>query len=164
MNKVKVYRNGALTPATYDGEVAEYAAIADTERPEGRTGRQGSLYASPTLPGVTRWTRAHLDGLSHTRTDLETYELTVDGDSVYVYDIDAWEAYSWFGKPASAYWESGTTLTDYLAREDRNDANWEVLLAPEDVLANRRVSAKRLCQNAQDSAEMKSILKRARIA
>ena len=164
MNRLKVYRNGALTPAVYEGEVAEYAMTADVERPDGRPGRQGSLYASPSLPGVTRWTRAHLDGLSHTRDDLETYELTVDGDNVYVYDIDAWEDYSWAGKPVSAYWDSGVTLTEYLTREDRDDTNWEVLLTPEDVLSSRRVSAKRLCQHAEYPDEMKAILKRARIS
>lgn len=157
--------HGSLSASVYTGEVDDYAKDADTKREDqSRPGRRGSLYASPTLHGVTRWARAHLDGLSGHREDVETYELTVDGDNTYVYDIAKWEDYSWHGKPAEDYWATGITVTEYLATQDEHDdTNWEVLIRPEDVINSRRVSAQRLISHADDADEMKFLLKRNRI-
>ena len=164
MNQVKIYRNGSLTPASYSGEVMNYAVEADKVRPEGRPGRMGSLYASPTLAGVCRWTRAHLMD-SNSRKDVETYELTVDADSVYVYDIRAWEGHSWSGKPVAGYWNTGMTLTEWLARGDLDGANWEVLLSPESIMGTpRRVTRKRLLESGGDTmGDLESYLKRNKI-
>lgn len=164
MNKVCIYRNGSLTPATYVGEVATYAADADAVRPDSRPGRMGSLYASPTLAGVCRWTRAHLMN-SHNRDDLETYEITVDADTTYVYDITAWEDYSWHGKPAGDYWKSGMTLTQWMSQDGLDASNWEVLLDPASIIGTpRRVSRKRLLSSGGDTmGDLEYYLKNHRI-
>lgn len=161
MNKVRIYRNGSLTPAVYSGEVLTYAEGADDVRPDSRPGRCGSLYASPTLAGVCRWTRAHLM-MSWNRDDLETYEITVDADTTYVYDIAAWEDYSWHGKPAEDYWGTGMTLTQWLSTEGLDASNWEVLLDPAAVIGSpRRVSRKRLlASGGDDMGDLEHLLKR----
>lgn len=166
MVKAKVYRNGSLTPAVYEGEVLEYAEKADAFKPEGRAGRVGSLYASPSLKGVTRWARANLAN-TWNRSDPETYELTLNGNAVYVYSIGAWEDYSWHGKPAEDYWESGVLLKDYLAEPEKyDDREWEILFRPEDIISQRRVSKKRLLTGEDDAYyrdELERSLKRFKV-
>lgn len=76
---MSIFRNGNLVPAQYGGEIAECAHRADEARPDDRPGRAGSLYATPTLESVTRWTIANL-GLMN--TPHETYELRVDPTAV----------------------------------------------------------------------------------
>lgn len=161
MNKVRIYRNGSLIPAVYSGEVLDYAREADAVRPDSRPGRHCSLYASPTLPGVCRWTRAHLM-MPYRRDDLETYEITVDADTTYVYDIAAWEAYSRHGKPAEDYWNTGMTLTQWLSIEGLDASNWEVLLDTADIIGTpRRVSRKRLLASGGDHmGDLEHLLKR----
>lgn len=153
MNKVSVFRNGAMTVSEYTGEVKDYAVLADSVKPEGRAGRLGSLYATATLPSVIRWVDAHISLRANRDFDLETYEFKVDADSVYTYPLAEWEKFSWGRVPSTAlpYWTAGMTLTDFLARGDLPANEWEVLVKPEQVLSTpRRVTRKRLA-SATDS-------------
>lgn len=158
MRKAKVYRNGSLTPAKYVGELAEVSSRMDSAKPAGHPGRMGSLYAAPTLRAGLRWTRANLSSYSPSASpDLETYELTVDADAVFVYSIEEWERYSnGWGRAAveaEGYWASGMTLAAFLDRletdGDLQPEEWELLLAPADVISTRRVSRKRLLEAAE---------------
>ena len=164
--KAKVYRNGALTPAVYKGEVLAYAEKADALKPEGRAGRLDSLYASPDLKGALRWVRANLMD-THNRPDPETYELRLNANTTYVYSIKAWEEYSWHGQPAEDYWNSGVLLKDYLANPDDYDSKeWEVLFSEKDIINATRVSKKRLVSNANEGYEqdeLKTLLWRSRV-
>lgn len=147
MNKAKIYRNGALTPAQYSGEIEEYASRADSLKPVDRAGRCGSLYASPTLLGNLRWVRANLM-FPKRGQEVETYEITVDADATWVYNISQWEKFSWHDAPAENYWNSGMLLSEWNERygEDAlNGSDWEVLISPESIVGTpRRVSRKRM--------------------
>lgn len=149
--KAKVYRNGNLHASEYKGEVLEYAERADAVRPEGRPGRIGSLYASPSLKGAARWIQGN-DFLHN--VDRETYELTLNANTTFVYSVKAWEAYSWHKEDPAAYWNSGVLLKDYLAEPEKyDDREWEILFRPEDIITHRRVSKKRILENAKDDYE-----------
>lgn len=153
--KAKVYRNGSLTPSEYEGEVREYAERADAVRPEGRPGRMGSLCASPSLKGALRWIKGN-EWVQH--SDRETYELTLNANTTYVYSIKAWEAYSWHRKDPSVYWDSGVLLKDYLAEPEKyDDSEWEILFHPDDIVSQRRVSKKRILDHAKDDYERDSL-------
>lgn len=83
-------------------------------------------------------------------------------DNVYVYNVRAWERHSWSGKSIQDYWDSGITLTEWLADGTYDAREWEVLLKPEDIIGEpRRVSRKRLVSAAGSSSEdMDYMLKR----
>lgn len=149
MNKVKVYRSGIVeAPAQRGAEAPSYTA-ADAVRPEGRQGRMTGIFAAPTLAGVVRWVRGnHLSRIA----DLAVREITVDADAVYVYSVREWEKASWGTSKTpdyTAYWESGMTLTEWLAA-DLDPTEWEILLGAEDVLSVRNVSTKRVMSACED--------------
>lgn len=160
MKKIKVYRNGSLTPATYEGDVAEFAQIADAAKPKGRAGRMGSLYASPTLAGNLRWIMGNMN--RRTMKVQETYEVILDADTAYVYDVEKWEDHSWRGTSVESYWESGITLSEWMERADEMDArNWEVLFTPDAIIGTpRRVTRKRILDaNTEDNENLVFALK-----
>lgn len=166
MSTARIYRHGALTTSTYTGEIAEYSTRADEVRPAGRPGRNGSLYASPTISGVGRWVHGILGAYGSRAEDVETYELTVDPDSLYVYSVEAWERYSWSMRPTDPadYWATGMTLTEWLATDGLDPREWEVLFSPEDIKSSRRVSAKRLLtHDAGRTYQLEDTLKQFRI-
>lgn len=164
---LKIYRHGQLSPAAYQGEIKEYAERADAVRPAGRLGREGSLYASPSIQGVTRWTRGNLMMSSLRFPDPETYELTINPNTAYVYSIEKWEDYSWRGADPKDYWDSGVLLKDYLDHpEQYDDKEWEVLFTEEDILDVTRLSKQKLVNSIEDEYdknELERILKENRI-
>ena len=160
MNKQRVYRAGSMTPVEATGKCyGDITLAADAECPH-PTPRNGALFATPTLPGVVRWVM----GNDMCGYETRVREITVDADTTYVYRVSAWESVSWSDKPAEVYWSTGVTLTDWYATADTDglDAtNWEVLIAPENVLAVRNVSAKRMLVAAGDrTLELKRIITR----
>jgi hypothetical protein len=166
MNKVSIYRNGLLTASEYTGEVKEFAENADKDRPyhlRERPGRVGSLYASPTLFGVCRWARANLFNSRY--PSVETHEIKVDADNVYVYCVNLWEDHSWHGGDVYEYWNSGVTLTDWLADGSHDAREWEVLIREEDIIGTpRRVSRKRLvAASGEKYDDLDSMLKYAKV-
>lgn len=91
-NKIsKVYRTGLLTGSN-GGASESFVKLADSVRPEGRTARDEAIFSSPSLAGNVRWFAALAQ--SH-NADLSVSEVKVDPDSTYIYNIDAWEDYSW---------------------------------------------------------------------
>ena len=163
MTTVSIYRNGTLKAATYSGENLEYAKKADSKKPVHMpNGRSGSLYGSADLNGVTRWTRAHLMN-PRNREDLETYELKINADNVYVYEIDLWEGYSWNNEPAENYWNSGVPLTEFIENiEDYDTTEWEILFNEKDIISSKRVTRKRMLNAVSDDYfkhELEDLLK-----
>lgn len=159
MKAIRVYRCGALTPAEYKGEVAEYSAQADAARPAGRAGRQGSLYGSASLAGVGRWTDANHRGNVH--EDVTTYEISIDPTDIFVYSVEAWEEFSWHGKPVSEYWNSGIPLADFerIATERGLDhSQWEILFPADSIKSSRGVSNKRLITAQPEGSLVRSNL------
>lgn len=137
MNKARVYRAGLMDPAPDAGpaEAVTRAAQARNPRP---VGRAGSLFACPTMAGSVRWV---LGNWPHKETRLR--EITVDADTVFVYEVRAWERVEVEDVAAiDAYWATGMTLTDFLAT-GLDAADWEVLVGPEAVISWRNVSAAR---------------------
>lgn len=152
VKKARVYRNGDLTPSIHKGEVLAYSEKADAVKPDDdRAGRLGSLYASPSVEGVSRWVRGNLSMGKHDR-DFETYEISLNANTVYVYSIQAWEEFSWHGGEPEDYWESGVLLRDYLADPEKynKDDEWEILFKKEDILSKRRVTKQRILNSIQD--------------
>lgn len=141
-----------MTPAPDAGPAKGVTTEADLRCPHPNT-RHGSLFAAPALPGVVRWVLGN--DMVHAET--RVHEITVDADSVYVYEVDAWEMASlrWDEPGQSerqrskydAYWGSGMTLTRWLEQSEALDldpSQWEVLVDPGQVLSVRNVSGKRL--------------------
>lgn len=165
MNKQRVYRSGSMTPCPTAGAANAVTVAADALRPH-TTGRLGSLFAAPTLTGAARWV------LGNDMCGYETRvrEITIDADTTYVYSVDAWE-HTHQDRPDSlaAYWATGMTLTDWLARaeaEELDGAQWEVLIDPAAVLGVRNVSAKRLLAAAPQwrASDVQRVVRRWRLA
>lgn len=158
---ITIYRHGCLEPSNYQGEILSYALTADKYCPSGRAPRNGSLYGSPTLKGVLRWTRSNL--MMKTHHDFpDTYEITVNPDVLYCYPVKNWEDYSWRDYPPNHYWDHGVPLEQWSEDEHGAPAEWEILFRPEDIISHRRVSKKRILSvlDGYDREEMELILKR----
>jgi hypothetical protein len=147
MPTVTVYRAGPVEVGAHTGQVADLYAHADRLRPAGHPGRATSIYASPSLFGVTRWVR----GNRFVRVDSTARELRVKPEGSYVYSVDAWEhASSGFGptdERMATYWATGIPLSEW-AKESSllglDPRNWEVLLPADAVLSARPVGNRRL--------------------
>jgi hypothetical protein len=157
METIKVYRNGSLSLGEHSAEVQQAWTPYDSVRPSGRAGRLNSLYASPSIAGVTRWVRGNHMILGHvTDADLTTHEITVNNaEEIYVYSIKSYDrSFKSSGvKPegAIAYWESGIRLSEWeeKAAELGLDATeWEVLLPVENIKGSKTVSNARLLKAA----------------
>lgn len=163
MNNVKVYRSGVVSAPASRGVESESYVEADAVRPAGRQGRTDGIFAAPTIDGVLRWVRANSQPYMR-MIDPFVRELKVDADSVYVYSINAWEAVGITGY--EKYWNTGVTLTEWLANADSYDpTEWELLLSPEDVQSARPVSDARLVKAAEPVSlysDLAGLLKSAR--
>ncbi|MBC9704841.1 MAG: hypothetical protein H9W81_07675 [Enterococcus sp.] len=137
----QVYRSGVVaTPAQRGVEAGSFLA-ADAVKPAGRQGRSTAIFASPSLRGVLRWLYSNTTITSV--ADPFVKELKVNPDTVWVYDITAWEKAS-STETYEPYWESGMTLTEWLANADQLDpAEWELLLGADDIVSIKPVSDKR---------------------
>lgn len=146
--KAKVYRSGTVeAPATRGVEADSYTS-ADEVKPAGRQGRTDGIFASPNLAGVARWTHANSSIVRC--ADPFVREITVDPDNVYVYSVLAWEKCSWGTGSYETYWETGMTLTQWMAASEFLDpTNWEILLGADDVISTRPVSDKRLLEGSK---------------
>lgn len=148
MTTTRVYRSGSLVPAQYAGEVLEFAEKADAARPEGHAPRHGSLYASPAIDGVGRWADAN-NSRSNRNADFDgtTREIAVNPEGLFVYNVEAWENFSWRNMDASTYWDTAIPLADWnrVAEERNLDASeWEVLVPVTTIISARNISNKRL--------------------
>lgn len=143
---VSIYRAGVVEVPTQRGVEEESYLACDKYTPEGRQGRNTGIFASPTMNGVTHWVR----GVSNVVKDWGVRELRVNPDEVYVYSVREWEKFSgnWDGftqEAASAYWNSGMTLTQWYQEMRTNPTmkpeEWELLISPENVKQTKNVKA-----------------------
>jgi hypothetical protein len=159
VNKQKVYRAGSMTPSPDAGAAFRVTASADGLRVgTALPCRLGSLFAAPTLPGSVRWVRA----MHMCRYETRLREITVDADTTYVFHIRSWERVRDENDTHGmrAFWNTGITLTDWLARADAENldgSEWEVIFAPSAVLAVRNVSAARLLSAVADPYDLHEV-------
>lgn len=160
MKKVKIFRNGNLVVTPYSGEVLDMAQNFDSVRPKHLPARIGSLYASPSIPGVARWIYSLKD------YGYDTYELDVDADKVFVFSIETYDRACIGRIEFSAYWDSAMTLSDYLLG-DFDDTKYEILLSPSEIIASRRVCRRRILDHLGegkfDRARIEKVLKNNKI-
>jgi hypothetical protein len=155
----KVFRIGSLTPPERHFEdLAQVVKSFDEAVPEGRQGRAGAIFASPDLDSHMRWVL----GARHSRDPVESHELAVDPNSVYVYPIDTYERASNaehnnrmenFEELRKEYWESGMTLSDWkawAATAKPKLGTWELLLSKEAIQSAKPVSNRRIIEAAPD--------------
>lgn len=177
VKKDKVYRVGTLkAPDEYFKDLDGVLSAMDSVKPEGRQGRRGGIFASPDLSSHSRWVlgskwNAHEGAL-------DSHELTVDANSVYVYNVKKYEEASYaqnrygedreeFVNAAKEFWDSGMTLSDWREWAKHNDTgsgDWEVIMPADSIMSSAKVSNKRIIENTPDgrSSEMNSLLEHTR--
>lgn len=154
-----VYRSGIVkAPESRGCELGSYQ-VADSVKPEGRQGRACGIFASPTIEGVLRWVRAN--AMMPSIVDPFVRELKVDSNTVYVYCVRTWERCSSRNGNYEEYWNTGLTLSNWLKNsEDYDPEEWELLLAPEDILSQKNVSDNRMVKVAEKDDVIYSDLSR----
>lgn len=159
-SRVKVFRAGSLTPAGDAGAAQAVTRAADLVRPEGRTPRAGALFAAPTLSAVGRWVR----GTALAGGNPKVHEMTVDPTRVWAYEVRAWERTD-ETRPESlnAYWATGIRLDALLQTPGVDVEEWEVVIAPTEVISARGVSTARVAGALPEwmQTEVKSLLSKA---
>lgn len=161
MSEASIYRVGAMQPAQDTApELQEFLMHFDSLRPAGRTGRIGSMFASPNLKQHSRW----VIGVSFLRFgDYTTSsEVTVNPETTYIYPISAYESASAYDerqpelrdKAIKLYWDAGMTLAQYIKEHEGNDTprtgEWEILFTQDDVISVSEVSNKTVVIESAD--------------
>lgn len=171
METAIVYRHGPLSIGEHKGKVADLWQGYDAIRPEGHAGRMDTLYASPTLAGMVRWTHTSLYNQQRTGfTSLARHEITVrNPEKIYVYNIEVYERTSMgmhchgdLGDPnyedfnreiMEPYWATAIKLTEWkqiATAKDLHPMNWEVLLPADAIISHREICDDELMQAAPD--------------
>jgi len=162
MATIKVYRNGSLSLAEHSEEVQQVWSQYDDFKPAERSGRLDSLYASPSLFGVTRWVKGnHLVSGHNPDADLTNYEITVSNpEQVFVYSIASYDSSCRSAgvkeDAARKYWDSGIALADWDAKASEfglDATEWEVLLPVEAIKSSKVVSDNRILGAVKDEFE-----------
>ena len=155
---LRLFRVGPLSsPPASSGELAGFHAALDAVMPVGRVPREGALFCSPSLFGLSRWLRAHfsLRPFAASGESLDLHEIgIVDPRGIYAYSIPAWDraGVSYLAPEERAergrqYWASGIPISDWQreAISRRLDAQeWEVLLSPAQVAFVRPLAPERV--------------------
>lgn len=143
----KVYRSGTVAAPAQRGVEAQSYLDADAVKPAGRQGRTTAIFASPNLRGVLRWVVANTSLVSV--ADPFVKEITVDPDTVWVYNVAAWERTS-LRENYETYWETGMTLAEWNNTPGLDPTEWELLLGADDVRSVRPVSDKRVLSHVAE--------------
>lgn len=170
MSIAKAYRNGPVEVGVHSPEVTEIWEEYDMHKPEGRSGRLDSIYASPSMTGVIRWVKSNLMlHFTNGEADLNTYALTVnDSENIYVYSIDLYDRFvSYDGiseEKAKEYWASGIPLSEWettALERGLNPSNWEVLIPKAKVKSFKKLSDNMIAKAAPEYVveELKATLK-----
>lgn len=155
MTTTKAYRIGNLTLDDHDDKVQALWSSFDAVKPEGRTGRLESLYASPSLKGLVRWVKGmHLVATRDEDANLDSSEITVaDSETVFLYHVPTYDAVLSGRKTVADYWNTGIAISDWdtVSVERSLDADdWEILLPVDAVKSVRKVSNARILNQAAD--------------
>lgn len=163
VKKMKVYRVGTLeAPETYFEDLEKVLQDIDKFKPEERQGRFKGIFASPDFDSHSRWVL----GNSYNKHDgaLDSHEITVDANSVYVYSVNDYEKASSiqgiygsdsekFEEAAKNFWNGGITLSDWKvwAEENKPEAgSWEIIMSPEAMISTKKLSNREVIENAPD--------------
>lgn len=181
VKKTKVYRVGSLRPPErYFDDLNNVLNKMDEFKPEGRQGRHGGIFASPDMDSHSRWVL----GSQWNRHEeaLDSHEITVDANSVYVYDVRKYEIASslsdpifeshskgGFQKAAQDFWESGITLAEWQewAKENKPESGtWEIIMPASAMISTKKMTNKQVIENAPESRakELNSTLEPRRYA
>lgn len=173
VKKMKIYRVGTLTaPETYFDDLDNILQDMDRFKPEDRQGRYKGIFASPDLNSHAKWVRGN--SWNKHEGALDSHEITVDGNSVYVYNVEDYEKASSiqrmygansekFKESAEKFWNSGMTLTEWQewAKENKPErGSWEIIMSPDSIISNKTLSNRSVIENSseQDIEELNQIL------
>ena len=154
---VSVYRSGVPSAPAERGVEKPYYEKCDEHLPDSRQGRMTGVFCSPTIGGVARWVRGnHLAFIP----DIEVREIRIDIDRTYVYLVHDWERASSIDTPEmyQRYWRNGMTMREYMEAAQKephkhDPREYELLVPEQGIRSVKRVSSKRLIENAYDSQE-----------
>lgn len=159
MKKAKVFRIGPLQPQEqHFDDLQKVLKDFEETTPPGRVGRSNGLFASPDIQSHGRWVLG-IGGMGGGK-DLESHELTVNPNEVYVYPVELYEIasshQSWgrmdkFREAAKEYWDAGLTLAEWqrwAAKTKPDPGSWEVIIPPSAELNPKPVSNRRIIENA----------------
>lgn len=173
METMKVYRNGPVGLGRHTEYIRKLWAAYDEIKPSGRAGRLNSVYASPSLVGMVRWTHTNLmNPALSSRQDLSNHEITVlNPESLYVYHVNSYDktssaihCYGELGDPTYAdynaellqpYWDTGIRLSEWQersAKEGLNAMEWEVLIPAESIVSHRQINDNEVIEAASEDA------------
>lgn len=166
MSTIKVYRNGSVSVGNHSASIHDIWGSYDAVKPAERSGRLASVYASPSLAGMVRWTHAnHMFSGTKPDIDLTSYEIFLkDAENIYVYDVEVYdrtlgkvvELESQSGELAQQYWDSGIPLTEWVkvsAERNLDPANWEVLVPIEAIASHIKISDRKILDAAPESSK-----------
>lgn len=163
VKKTKVYRVGTLeAPEKYFDDLANVLQDMDKFKPEGRQGRYGGVFASPDIASHSRWVLGNQ--WNKHEGALDSHEITVDANSVYVYDVTQYEQASAFQniygadsekfkESAEKFWNDGMTLSEWQewAKENKPDpGDWEIIMPSESIISAKKMSNRSIIENAPD--------------
>jgi len=163
VKKMKVYRVGTLTPPeTYFESLESILQDMDKFKPEGRQGRYKGIFASPDLNSHARWVRGNQ--WNKHEGALDSHEITIDANSVYVYNVEDYEKASSiqnlygaesekFKEAAEKFWNSGMILSDWneWSKENKPEkGTWEIIMPAEAMISSKKMSNRSIIENVAD--------------
>lgn len=164
VKKTTVYRVGTLSaPETYFDDLNNILDAVDELKPDGRQGRKGGIFASPDIKSHSRWVLG--SQWNKHEGSLDSHEITVDANSVYVYDVEQYEEVSAFermyGKDSEKFkqsvekfWKDGMTLADWQewAKENKPDpGDWEIIMPAEAIMNSKKLNNRKIIENAPEN-------------
>jgi hypothetical protein len=173
MGEIKVYRNGPVRVGEHSKEIEKLWSTYDAVKPSGRSGRLTSVYASPSLAGMVRWTHTNLmNGGINADKELTNSEIVVlNPEELYVYDVRSYDRTSMdlrcYGEPNQTeynvfndsllqpYWDSGIRLTEWDVtsfKENLNPMDWEVLVPMDAIVSYEPIADKDIIDAAPEES------------
>lgn len=161
----KIYRAGSLEPPReHDTELTGIITTIDSFKPENRQGRFGGIFASPDMASHARWLKG--TALANRFNPHDTYEIEVDPDNTYIYNVDSYEEVSDFiimnkdkntleikskiKEKSENFWNSGMTLTEFKEWSKTakpKDGDWEIIISPESIQNYNQMTNKKIIES-----------------
>jgi len=170
IKKTKVYRVGSLNPPeTHFSDLNNFLEVVDSYKPEGRQGRSGAIFASPDMVSHSRWILGSRNN-KHEEA-LDSHEITIDENSVYIYNVEPYETASTyegiygsdsekFKTKVKEFWDSGMTLADWKdwAKENNPEpGSWEIIMPNSSIISAKKMSNKRVIESIDDDSKASEI-------
>lgn len=160
----KIYRVGSLTPPeSHFSDLNDLLETFDSYKPEGRQGRSGGVFASPDMSSHSKWILGSQNN-KHEEA-LNSHEITVDENSVYVYSVESYEeasAYQGmygfdsekFKEKVQEFWDNGMTLADWKTWAKENNpepGSWEIIMPSSSIVSTKKLSNRTVIENVDES-------------